>query len=409
MPECHKSVVELGPDLSRQRLQMLDKAQNRHGVMFLAGEPSGDEHAAPVIRHLKRLVPGCTVFGVGGPEMQNEGLRPILPFEPFGRMGIVDVVTGAGFFFTARRVLLRTLDSAPPKALVLVDYPGLNIWLLKQASKRGIPVIWYIAPKVWAWKEGRKRILGRFASEIALIFPFETSIYASFQARSTYVGNPSVEALVLRARDLEPCRREKRKSGDPFKGERPFRIALVPGSRRQEVGANLPPMIGAVDKLRGRFDIDIRVSRCDWLPDKLYSSANQRTDVELFRGSLDSLFAWADTAFVTSGTATLEAALLGVPHVLVYRTSLVNFVAAKLLFKTPFIGLPNIIAGEEIIHECFQKETSPSELARHMEPILSSSVEYLDTQSRLTALRDHLGEKKPSLQVADLTARYVNL
>ncbi len=376
--------------------------------MFLAGEPSGDEHAAPVIRRLKHLVPDCDVFGVGGPQMQREGLRPLLPFEPFGRMGIVDVLTGAGFFFTARRVLFQALDSTPPKVLVLVDYPGLNLWMLKQADKRGIPVVWYIAPKVWAWKEGRKRILGQHASEIALILPFERPIYTPFKARASYVGNPSVEALSLRSKDLEPHRREKRKSGDPFKQQRPFRIALVPGSRRQEVGANLPPMIGAVDKLRTQFNVDVRVSRCDWLPDELYDSVNGRPDVELFRGPLDSLLIWADTAFVTSGTATLEAALLGIPHVLVYRTSWVNFVAAKLLFNTPFIGLPNIIAGKEIIHECFQKETSPSDLARYMEPILSSSSEYHTTQARLTALRELLGEKKPSRQVAELTARYID-
>ncbi len=387
---------------------MLQNTQERNGIMFLAGEPSGDEHAAPVVRHLKQLFPSADIFGVGGPGMQQEGLRPILPFEPFGRMGIVDVVTGANFFFTARRVLLETLNSSPPKVLILVDYPGLNLWLLKQAYKRGIPVVWYIAPKVWAWKEGRKRILGRYASEIALIFPFETSIYAEFEARSGYVGNPSVEAITHRHRELEPYRREKRKAGDPFKKERPFRVALVPGSRRQEVGANLPPMMGAVDILREQFDVEVRVSRCDWLPMELYVSASRRDDVELFREELDSLLVWADTAFVTSGTATLEAALLGVPHVLVYRTAWLNFLAARLLFKTPYIGLPNIIAGKEIIHECFQKETAPGDLARYMNPLLSSLKEYRASRSRLIALREHLGEKKPSLQVAELAARYIS-
>ncbi len=364
--------------------------------MFVAGDPSGDIHASKVVARLRALRPEMTCFGIGGPAMTAAGLDAVLPFEQFTCMGFVEVLKSLPLLLRAKRMLVQQMRVRKPKAVVLVDYAGFNIPIMRAAHRLGIPVVYYIAPKVWAWKQRRAAILGRYASVIATIFPFEVDWFRHDKAKAIFVGNPLVEDL------------DAHEDGGPTEYSTPkpasfFRLAIVPGSRPQEIRTMLAPMIGAYMLLRRSYrQMRADVSRCAWLPEQLYDQARRSSGVELFDGSLDELLARADVALVTSGTATLETALRGVPHVIAYRTSFISYHIYKRLVKTPFIGLPNIVAGEQIVPECIQERAVPAFLAGELERFIGNRDRYRETVERLRTLRGDLGSKRPSEEVPRL-------
>ena len=365
-------------------------------LMFIAGDPSGDEHCAPIVERLRAEIPGASLWGIGGPAMENRGFTPVMPFTPFNRMGFAEVAAHLGFFLSARRTLIDTMKQRRPDALVCVDDPGFNIPMMKAAHALGIPVVWYIAPMVWAWKQDRAAILGANAAHIAVIFPFEVPYFASYKAPVSFVGNPTVEAMGLEGAFAA---KHSSRPGSPRRGD--FRIAIVPGSRVQEIEHLLPRMLSAFSILKQRFPgLHATVSACPVLPASLYRRIIGGSPVEVFDGRLREMLGRADVAIVTSGTATLETALLGIPHVIAYHTSFVSYAIGRRLVRIPFIGLPNIIAGKAIVPECIQEQVTPEHLATAAARFIESPEEYGKTADALIVLREMLGEKKPSSEVS---------
>jgi lipid-A-disaccharide synthase len=368
----------------------------RLSILFLAGDPSGDQHAAPVIRRLRRAVTELNAFGLGGPRMVQEGFSPHFPFEEFNRMGFADVIGNLRFFLRARRQILSSLRTRPPDAVVCVDYASFNMPIMKAASRLGIPVIWYIAPKVWVWKKYRARVVGTHASAIATILPFEPAWFQGYSARVSYVGNPLVEAAGAR---VDHVRRVKQ----AFSGARPWRIALVPGSRRQEIAAMLEPMIEAAASIRDRgVALEARVSRYRQIDQEVYEPATRHAGVTLDSGPLPALYAWADCALITSGTATLEAAIAQTPFVLAYRTHPLNWIIGNMLVRLSHIGLPNIIAGREIIPELLQNQATGERLAEELLRFMRSMDQYAGIVGELRSVRESLGSAVPSAEVAKM-------
>jgi len=368
-------------------------------IMFLAGDPSGDLHAAQVVRRLREAWASCVCVGIGGPAMQAEGFRPILPFGPFNRMGFAEVFAHLPFFLSARRRIVGILKKQRPSALVCVDYPGFNIPLMKIARRLGVPVIWYIVPQVWAWKKKRAAVLARYASFIGTVFPFEVPIFAEHGAEVRFVGHPLVEALDKRqdAASADAQARADRHA------RRALRLAIVPGSRVQEIRHMLAPMIEAWRILKARFPaMTAAVSRYAGLPAGLFAGAG---DVDLFDGPLDDLLARSDLALVTSGTATLQTALHGVPLAIAYRTSAATFALLRQLVKLPCIGLPNIVAGKKIVPECIQAGVTGEKLAESVRPLIESRGDYFRTVEDLLRLREKLGSKRPSEEIAQAIMR----
>ncbi|MBD3390865.1 MAG: lipid-A-disaccharide synthase, partial [Chitinivibrionales bacterium] len=333
--------------------------QSNQSIMFVAGEPSGDEHASHVIARVREETPGLTYFGVGGPLMAKQGFEALLPFAPFNRMGLAEVLPGLVFFARAKKFLTLEMARRKPRLVVLVDYAGFNIPMMRAAKRLGISVLWYISPKVWAWKKSRAKTLGEHATWIACILPFEPPYFEGYAAKPVYVGNPCVEDLQNRHGIM----------GESFAGARPpaegqpWRIALVPGSRRQEIQRIFPSIAETAAVLGRKYPAEFKVSVCRGLDKSLYEPWLGNSGFAVHEGPLDELLAWANLALVTSGTATLQASLMGVPHVLVYKMTWLNELAYKLIVRFPFIGLPNIIAGEEIIRECMQKAADPEPLS----------------------------------------------
>jgi len=364
--------------------------------MFIAGDPSGDKHAAPIIKKLIEKCPDVKTYGIGGPAMEQTGFQSVLPFEKFNCMGYAEVIKHLPFLLSAKKTLIKMMRAQRPDALVCVDYSGFNMPMMKAAAKLKIPVIWYIAPMVWAWKAKRAKTLGDYASHIAAIFPFEIPYFSPFKAPVTFVGNPLTESL--------PAVNDADKK---FPAGKDFRLAIIPGSRYQEIKNMLPVMLEAVDILKKeRPKLKVTVSKFKGVNQELFEDAVQR-GIELFDGTLSELMTKSDLALVTSGTASLETALMGVPMVITYRTSTVSYKIYKSLVKIPYIGLPNIIAQKEIVPECIQNDATAQNLADKLNRFIKEPACWEKCVTDLSTLRAVLGEKTPSDEVANIIYSYI--
>lgn len=359
-------------------------------IMFIAGDPSGDQHAAPIVKNLVSQYPGARLWGIGGPSMQALGFKSILPFEPFNKMGFLEVIKHIGFFLNAKSYLISKMKETRPDLLVCVDYPGFNMPMMKAARRLNIPVLWYIAPMVWAWKKKRARILAENANHIACIFPFEVKYFSPYTNRVSFAGNPLVEMF-----EKEGWGKEK-----TYKDEK--NLALIPGSRIQEIEKMLQPMIETYHLLKKRVpNLKVVISKCKPLPDDLFARAI-KDGIPLSNEPLREMLNRCDLAIITSGTATLEAALMGVPHVIAYKTSPVTYKIFKQFIKIPYIGLPNIIAGSQIVPECIQNDVNAEMIASELAPFLTDRSYYLNAVEKLKKLRVELGGSRPSKTVCDL-------
>jgi lipid-A-disaccharide synthase len=251
---------------------------------------------------------------------------------------------------------------------------------------------------VWAWKRARAEVLGRYAAHIATVFPFEVELFRRFKAPVSFVGHPLVEAMQQKKKGVGMS--AQREAGYH---ENPLHIALIPGSRHQEVKAMLPPMVEAFAILRSRYPgITGSISHCRGLPDELFARFRSEPGLEIVLGPLTDLLHKSSLAFVTSGTATLETALMGIPMIIGYRTSRLTFMLLKRFVKMPYIGLPNIVAGEKLVTELIQDHVTGQEMAAAMEALLSNPSHLKSTVSKLSNLRTKLGEKLPSVEVTDI-------
>jgi lipid-A-disaccharide synthase len=282
-------------------------------VMFVAGDPSGDQNTAPIIQQIYKEIPECKCFGIGGPMMQAEGFDPMLPFGEFNRMGYLEVLLHLPFFFKAKKLLINEMKARKPGALVCVDYYGFNLQMMKAAYSLDIPVIWYIIPKIWA-RKNKKRLtnLVRYTSHIATIFPFEADIFLPYKKEVSFVGNPLVEFIDSHNYTIPNI------GLDGLRKKESICLALVPGSRIHEIQNCLPIMIEAAKQLKQDYPhLSVKVSRCGHIPDSMYKTIAGDLTIEVSEGPLEELFAGSDLAIVTSGTATLQAALMGIPMVIV--------------------------------------------------------------------------------------------
>jgi lipid-A-disaccharide synthase len=383
-------------------LNALTEAKGSAGIMFVAGDPSGDAHAAPIIRALKISDPSLELFGIGGPLMEAAGFKTLLPFAPFNKMGIAEVLAHFPFFLRAKKFLIRTLRERRPRALVCIDYPGFNIPMLKAAHALEIPVVWYIVPQVWAWKKKRAAVLGNHASFIGTIFPFELHSFTPYRAPVAFVGHPLVEELhrrkLQRPRvifdDLATRHEQKR-----------LRCAILPGSRAQEIRQMLAPMAEAFRILRRSYPgMTGVVSRFASLSEDLFRGIHAAYGLELSSDPLDDLLDRCDVAIVTSGTATLQTALRCIPLVVAYKTSPLTYAALKRMITVPFIGLPNIVAGKKIVPECIQDKVTGQCLADALKPCIDSLDVYRQITGELALLESKLGAKRPSEEIARVIA-----
>ena len=359
--------------------------------MMLAGEASGDAHGARVAREIGRRWPGAEIVGLGGEGMARAGVNILAGLDELSVMGFAEVVKRLPFFQRLERRVKAILDGGGIDLLMPIDYPGFNMRIAAHAARSRIPVLYYIGPQVWAWKAGRARRLARIANRIAVILPFEASLYNAHGGRAEFVGHP----LLDEASGADPVA-----LGDVLgiDRSRPL-LALFPGSRLQELERHAAPFTGAALELRRRIpELQGVVSRVPFLPDSAYSPFPFPATSDA-----DGLRALATAALVKSGTSTLEAALAGMPFAVAYVTHPLTHVLARRLVRVPHIALANLVAGKRVVPEFIQREVVSGAVADAIEPLLDeSSPERRAVLRGLSEVRSALGTPGAAARVVDL-------
>jgi lipid-A-disaccharide synthase len=358
-------------------------------ILFVAGETSGDLHAAGVAAAIRRRQPERPLSGIGGSHMREAGVTLIEDVERMAVMGFVEVIRHVPRHWLLLRDLRRRLDRNETALVTLIDYPGFNMRVAERARQRGVPVLYYITPQVWAWGAGRLAKLSRLITRAAVILPFEEPLLRQHGIDATFVGHP----LLDRARSM-PDRQTARRALHLPDDARV--LALFPGSRSQEIARHLEDFVAVGRELQRRVPglhvvvsvapgIDLDAAACPF---------------PTIRGASFDVLKAADAAFCKSGTSTLEAAVAGCPLAIGYRTNRVTYAIASRVVKVPWIGLVNVVAGRLVAPEFVQGQLVPARVADALEPLLHESVTRRQMLADLADVRSRLGAPGAADRVA---------
>ncbi len=354
-------------------------------VYVVAGELSGDAHGAGLLRSLKGKVPDLEIRGAGGPEMAEvagPGLNDWV--QEAAVMGVWEVLKRFGWFQEKFAVMMEEVEIFQPDLLLLVDYPGFNL-RFAQAVRKEFPqtkIVYYISPKVWAWNKGRIPVMARVLDEMLCLFPFEQQIFENAGLKTTFVGNPLVDEL--EDERLPAVRRDENLVG------------LFPGSREREIARLFPLMVEAATVLKAKradlkFEVPAASPKLAAQIRELLGAGGAGEWILVTDGGSHSLMQRAGCAVIASGTATLEAAYYGLPYCLVYRVAPLTYRLAQILVKIQYIGLVNILAGEEVVEELIQDAAQPAAVARALGDFLNSPEKREALQIRLAETASKLG------------------
>jgi lipid-A-disaccharide synthase len=374
--------------------------------MVIAGEASGDRIAAPVLRALRSKAAKSGIelklIGIGGDEAKSAGLTCVVGAKEMSVVGFVEVARRFRFFRNVFHRMVALLDSERPSALLLIDYPGFNIRLAKEAKKRGIRVVYYVSPQVWAWHASRIHDLKRVVDEMLVLFPFEEKIYKDAGlANAHFVGHPLIEAI-----DSERVEFQDRTSFAEAHGLDPNKCWLLvfSGSRTEEVRRLLPIMSEAAERFARETNMQAIVVETPAIESDHYSRY-LRGGLARFRdpSRTHELMYHADLGILKSGTTTLEAGLLELPGVICYRTHPLTFALGKRLVKLSYIGLVNIVLGRKLYPELLQHDVTVQKICDELHGVIARSAEFANELGGLDQLLR--GGGKPSERVAEALLR----
>jgi len=325
---------------------------------IIAGEASGDLHGSNLIREIKKLDSNAAIRCWGGDLMQQAGGDLVKHYRDLAFMGFIEVVSNLRTIFRNLKFCKEDVLSFQPDAIILIDYPGFNLRIAKWAKQKGIKVIYYISPQVWAWKENRVKMMKECIDKMLVILPFEKEYYKNkWNWDVEYVGHPLVEVI------------ESKKSGAGNQEPGSKTIALLPGSRKQEIAIKLPIMLEAVKSFPG---YEFVIAQAPSLDESFYKTfTDPYPNVSSVKNKTYDLLLKSKAALVTSGTATLETALFGVPEVVCYKGSAVSYQIAKRVIKVKYISLVNLIMDKLVVHELIQNDLTPANLERELKQLLT--------------------------------------
>jgi lipid-A-disaccharide synthase len=360
-------------------------------IMLSAGEASGDLHGGVLCRALRALAPGLRLTGMGGGHMAAAGVDIIVDPTDRAAVGTSEAVGRVPALYRAYRAMGRRLHADRPRALVVIDFPEFNLRLARRARRAGVPVVYFIPPQLWAWRAGRVRQMARRVTRVLAVFPFEPPLYERARVPVTFVGHPLLDVLPL---DLTRDEARRRLGADPGHSL----IALLPGSRAGEVERLLPPMLEAARRLgaadgRRRFVLGRAPTVADEQVTRVLAAGGATNPpIEVVSGRTYEVMAAADVLLVASGTATLEAALLGAPMVICYRVSRMTELMARALARVQWIGLPNLVSGRLVVPELIQGAVTGARIAQEATRLLEHPVAATAQRAAFKELRARLGE-----------------
>lgn len=363
---------------------------------LIAGERSGDLHGSNLIKGIRANDPAAKFRGWGGDMMETEGMQLVTHYKDTAFMGFLEVVLNLRTISGFLKKCKADIVDYQPDALILIDYPGFNLRIAAFAKARGLKVFYYISPKVWAWNQKRAWKIKANVDHMFVIFPFEIDFYKKYDYKVDYVGNPLMDAIAAFRPD--PGFRHKHHLDD-----RPI-IALLPGSRKQEIIGMLDTMLTTQKHFP---DYQYVIAGVQNLPSTLYDHYLSSGKATIVYESTYDLLSVADAALVTSGTATLETALLQVPEVVCYRTSTISYALAKRLIRIPFISLVNLILEKEAVRELIQDELNEANLVAELKRILPGGDKNQSQMQDYERLAELVGEAGASERTGGLIVKYL--
>ncbi len=365
---------------------------------LIAGEASGDLHGSNLIKQLLLIDADAEIRCWGGDQMEAAGGTLVKHYRYLAFMGFAEVVVNLKTIFRNISFCKKDIEEFEPDALIFIDYPGFNMRIAKWARTRGIRTLYYISPQIWAWKQSRVHTLKRDIDRMLCILPFEEEFYARFKVPVDFVGHPLIDAIEGRE-DFIANKRKNELGLDP---EKPV-IALLPGSRKQEISTMLPVMLKAARKFKTH---QIALAVAPSQDESFYHEVASLQNVVLVNGRTYDLLEVTDAALVTSGTATLETALFGVPQVVCYKGNWLSYSIARQLVKVDYISLVNLIAGKEVVKELIQSEMNVNRLQQELQKCIDNPEYFTEEYKNLRKL---LGGKGASVKAAEIITDEVGL
>jgi lipid-A-disaccharide synthase len=372
-------------------------------ILIIAGEASGDLHGSALINELKKMDPSINVFGVGGEKMRNSGMNILYSIDKLAFLGFTEVIKHIPFIKKVQREILRLVKEKEIKNAVLIDYPGFNLSLAKKLKASGLYIFYYISPQVWAWGSGRIKKIRLLINKMIVVFPFEEELYRKNNVNAEFVGHPLLERI--NEYDLF----SKDEFYNKFNLDLTKDILLIlPGSRENEITHIFPSVIKAAAKLSNEFNLQTIVACADNIDNNVFKESGRKTDFKIIKGFNYDLMNLAKIGIIKSGTSTLEAGLFSLPMVIVYKTSLLTYLIGKKLIKLDTIGMANIITGEKIVPELIQEKANDQNIYLECKKILTDIKLYSSIKSRLSLLKEKLGQLGASRKAAQIIYRAMN-
>ncbi|BBO73912.1 lipid-A-disaccharide synthase [Desulfosarcina widdelii] len=364
--------------------------------MIIAGEASGDMHGARLVRAIRKRSPDAFVFGVGANAMQGEGTRIIVDSRELSVVGLTEVISKLPTIYRAMGLVKKSLHRLRPDLLILIDFPDFNFRVAAVAKKLKIPVLYYISPQIWAWRQNRVKKIKRLVDHMAVILPFEASFYRKHGVPVTFVGHPLLDRI-------PPAIGH---DSNRYNSEKPV-IGLLPGSREKEVTTLLPVILQAAQRIDNglpavKFLVSCSTSIKEDLLEDIFRQYAGSLDVSIVKGPVEPIFKESCVLVGASGTVTLEAALHGTPTVIVYKVSPLSYWLGKRLIKVDFIGLVNLIAKKPLMPELIQEDASPQTIAETVIRMVSEPEKLRQLEKELLGVRELLGGAGASDRVAKI-------
>ena len=368
-----------------------------HKIMIIAGEASGDMHGGNLVREMRAIEPDLLFYGIGGTKMQMAGVKRVADAADMAVVGLTEAIAKLRTFLWVMRRLKASLKDDPPDLVILIDYPDFNLPMAKAAHKLGIKVLYYISPQVWAWRRGRINVIRETVDKMVVILPFEEEFYRGAGVNVTFAGHPLLDEVKTKYDRRDVIKRLG------FK-EEAVTVALLPGSRTNEVSTLLPEMLAACNALTKTISpVEFVLPLASTLSFSFISDILARSSVrvKVVQEDVYDVIAASDAAIVASGTATLETALLGTPMVVVYKVSGISYMIGKLFINVDHISLVNLIAQRKVVPELIQGDANPERIAAETRALITDKKKAREMKLSFAEIRKKLG----SPGAAERTAR----
>ncbi|PJC60379.1 MAG: lipid-A-disaccharide synthase [Ignavibacteria bacterium CG_4_9_14_0_2_um_filter_37_13] len=372
-------------------------------ILVLAGEASGDLHGAALIKAMKAIDPSLSFYGIGGDEMKSEGMQLLYHINKMAFLGFVEVIKHLPFIKKVQTDVLKLVEEKNIQTCVLIDYPGFNLSIAKKLNVMERKIIYYISPQIWAWGKHRIHKIKKLVNKMLVLFPFEETFYKKAGVDATFVGHPLIE----RINNYSFVERNEFFSQNNLDVQKDI-LLVLPGSRIQEVAKIFPSVIEGAVAVAKKFNLQVVVGCSSNIDEKTFKKLSREKDYLVIKNKSYELFKYAKLGIIKSGTSTLEAALFGLPMVIVYRTNALTYFIGKKLVTLRSIGLANIIAGETVVPELIQNAVNTKNILNECSNFLSDVSFYKSVSEKLKSLKDVLGNKHASKTAAEIIIASIN-